>query len=280
MLSSKRYLKAIWQLLRLEHGIMYGIGVIIGVFLGGGARNEDILLGFLTALFLQASTFAMNDYFDYEVDVANRRFDRPLVRGELKKNTALILFAILFPLGIISAFLISPTAFIFATTIGVLGIVYDYKLKELGFIGNIYVAFTMSAPFIFGGLIAELKESILLLALIAFFCGVGREVMKGIEDVEGDALRGVKTIARIHGIDKAVQVSSIFFLTAVFFSFVAPIAIPEYFDIKYIVPVAITDLMLLHVVFRLQKSKDIANFRKITLLAMLLGLIGFLAGAF
>lgn len=259
---------------------MYGIGVLIGIFLGGGASIEDTLLGFLTALFLQASAFAMNDYFDYEVDLANRRLDRPLVRGELSRSAALYLSFLFFPLGIISAFLISLTAFFFATIVAILGFAYNYKLKELGFVGNAYVAFTMSAPFIFGGLISTLQSSILLLSLIAFLCGVGREVMKGIEDVKGDAIRNVKTIARVYGIEKAVRISTLFFLTAILLSFAPPIAIPEYFDAKYVIPIAITDFLLLKVILELQKSKEIAKFRKQTLLAMLLGLIGFLAGAF
>ncbi|MEM0203412.1 MAG: UbiA family prenyltransferase [Archaeoglobaceae archaeon] len=280
MRSLRRSLKAVWQLLRLEHGIMYGIGVLIGIFLGGGADFKNILLGFSTAVFLQASAFALNDYFDYYVDMANRRLDRPLVRGELSRDTALFLSLLLFPLGIVSAFLISPIAFFFATVVTILGFAYDYKLKELGFLGNVYIAFTMSAPFVFGGLISELRGSILLLALIAFFCGVGREVMKGIEDVEGDAIRNVKTIARVHGVEKAVRISSTFFLIAVLLSFAPPLFIAEYLDIKYIIPVAITDLLLLQVILELQKSRDIAKFRKRTLFAMLLGLIGFLAGAF
>lgn len=258
---------------------MYGIGVLVGIFLGGGAKFEDVLLGFMTAVFLQASTFALNDYIDYEIDLANRRFDRPLVRGEVSKSAALFLSTFFFPLGAISAFFISSIAFICATTIALLGFAYNYKLKELGFIGNVYIAFTMSAPFIFGGLISELRSSILLIALIAFFCGLGREIMKGIEDVEGDALRGVRTIARIHGIEKAAQLSSALFLIAILLSFIPPIVVPEYLDAKYILPVAITDLMLLQVTFKLQKSKEIAKFRKKTLFAMLFGLIGFLAGA-
>lgn len=259
---------------------MYGIGVLIGAFLGGGASYGDVFLGFLTAVFLQASSFAMNDYLDYEIDVANRRLDRPLVRGELSRNVALFLSILFFPIGVLCAFLISFTAFLFATLVTILGFAYNYKLKELGFIGNAYVAFTMSAPFIFGGLITTLQDSIILLSLIAFFCGLGREVMKGIEDVEGDAIRNVRTIARVYGIEKAAKVSSAFFLASILLSFAPPIAIPEYFDLKYVIPVAITDLMLLKVVLELRRSKEIAKFRKQTLFAMLLGLLGFLAGAF
>jgi geranylgeranylglycerol-phosphate geranylgeranyltransferase len=281
MRSLKRSLKAYWELLRLEHGIMYGIGVLIGIFLGGGASLEIIVLSFLTALFLEASAFAMNDYLDYEVDVANKRLDRPLVRGDISRKTALILSAIFFPLGLITAFLISVEALIFVLVVTALAFLYNAKLKELGLIGNAYVAFTMAAPFIFGGIIAEFSYSVLLLSLIAFLTGLGREIMKGIEDVEGDALRNVRSIARVYGIDTASKTSSLFFLLAVFLSFIPPVLVPEYYDLKYAIPVAITDIMLISVAVRLPRNKNqISKYRKETLIAALFGLIGFLAGAF
>lgn len=280
MRSLRRYLKAFWQLLRLEHGLMYGFGVLIGLILGGETNLKLFILGFLTALFFQASTFAMNDYLDYEVDLANKRFDRPLVRGDISRKAALVLSILLFPFGCVTAFFISIQAFIFAFLISTLGYLYNYKLKELGFVGNIYIAFTMSAPFIFGGIISNLTVSILILSLIAFFCGLGREVMKGIEDVEGDAIRSVRSIARLFGTDFAAKIASTFFLISILLSFLPPMLIPEFFDVKYLLPILATDIILLQVVFSLRKSKEISKFRKKTLLAIFLGLIGFLGGAF
>ncbi|MDI9610659.1 MAG: UbiA family prenyltransferase [Archaeoglobales archaeon] len=277
----KRFLKAYWELLRLEHGIMYGLGVLIGIFLGGGAEFNVLLLAFLTAVFLEASAFALNDYLDYEVDVANKRLDRPLVRGDLSKKTALASTIIFFPLGLFSAFLISIKALLFVLVVTILAYAYNAKLKEFGLIGNAYVAFTMSAPFIFGGVISEFNQAVLLLSLIAFLSGLGREIMKGIEDIEGDALRDVKSVARVHGIETAVKLSSLLFILAVILSFFPPILIAEYYDLKYGIPVAITDFILISVALRLYRSPDrISKFRKETLLAMLLGLIGFLAGTF
>ncbi|MCS7118532.1 MAG: UbiA family prenyltransferase [Archaeoglobaceae archaeon] len=276
----KRFLRSFWQLLRFEHGIMYGIGVAIGIFLGDGTSLELFILGFLTAIFFQASTFAMNDYIDYEADFANKRFDRPLVRGEISKKTALILSILFFPLGCMASLMISLQAFLFAFTISILGHFYNYKLKELGFLGNVYVAFTMSAPFIFGGIISRLTYHVLILSSIAFFCGLGREIMKGIEDIRGDAIRNVKTIARLYGAEFAAKMSSIFFLIAIILSLFPPILTSEFFDLKYIVPVLVTNLILLRVIQSLRKSKDIAKFRKLTLVAILFGLLGFLGGAF
>lgn len=281
MHSLKRSLKAIWELLRLEHGLMYGLAVLIGVFLSKtDFELEKALLGFSTAVFLQASAFAMNDYLDYEVDVANRRTDRPLVRGEIDKKTALALSIAFFPLGIFSAFLISINAMLFALAVILLSYLYNLKLKEFGFSGNIYIAFTMAAPFIFGGIISKMSESVLILALIAFFSGLGREVMKGIEDVKGDALRNVRSVARVYGTKKAAKLAAILFLLSVFLSFL-PLAIPEYLDVKYILPVLFTDFLFLAVIFRLQRNPErVSRYRKETLFAMLIGLIAFLAGAF
>ncbi len=267
---------------------MYGIGVIIGIFISnpGYFNCIKIFLGFITALTLQASAFALNDYLDYEVDLANERLDRPLVRGDLSKRSAILLSVATFPIGILSAYLISLPALIFALLITLAGYAYDLKLKEFGVVGNFYIAFSMAAPFLFGSIIATgtVVASTALLSLIAFLSGFGREIMKGIEDVEGDALRDVKTIARTSGAGLAAKLAAAFYVLAVAISPLPVVLLKNYWmDPKYIIPVTITDVMLIYISVKLIKdySKDaIRKYRKQTLIAMVFGLIGFLAGAF
>ncbi len=285
-MSISRKIKAIWDLLRLEHGVMYGVGVIIGIFVADpGFRDvQSLIFGMLTAIFLQASAFALNDYFDYEVDVANERLDRPLVRGDISRKSALILSLALLPPGLLAAYLISPVALVFAVAITLLGYIYDVKLKEFGFAGNLYIALTMAAPFIFGSIVASgtIITSSALLSLIAFLSGVGREIMKGIEDVEGDELRDVKTIARLKGESYAAKLSAALFVTSVAISPLPLFFLNHYYmDVKYAIPVAVTDYLLLNVSFNLLKRwgrEDIRKYRKKTLIAMMFGLLGFLAG--
>lgn len=276
-------LKAFWELTRLEHGLIYGLGVIAGAYISLHQIVPDLfILGFFTALFLQASAFALNDYFDYDVDIANRRFDRPLVRGELKRESALYISILLAFPGFVSAYLISFEAFLLALIITLAGYIYDIKLKEYGVAGNAYIAFSMSAPFIFGSVVAgNITPEVILLSLIAFLSGMAREIMKGIEDVEGDELRNVRTVARIYGEEKAGKISALLFTTAVFMSLITP-AIPEYLDIKYLVPVAFCDYILIKTSFKLYSGverKDIKDLRKKTMVAMFFGLIGFLIGS-
>ena len=279
-----RHFIAYWQLFRLEHGIMYGIGVIVGIIVAGGSTLNNLVLGFLTALFLQASAFALNDYFDYEVDVANQRMDRPLVRGELTKRDAIIGTFITLPLGIIASFLISIPALILASAITAVGMVYDVKLKEFGFAGNIYIAFTMCAPFIFGSFVARnsLTLDVAVLSALAFLSGLGREIMKGIEDVRGDGLRNVKSLARVYGVRKAGLYASVLLLLSVVISplpFLWETSL--YYQSKlYISLVAITDVLLIHVSVNLmQGNMNIGWMRKETLIAMVAGLFAFLFGA-
>lgn len=280
-------IKAVWDLLRLEHGFMYALGVVVGIIVSSGLDFglKDIILGSLTAIFCQASAFALNDYLDYEVDLANKRLDRPLVRGDLSRRSALLTGIILAPLGFLSAFAISPNAFLLALAITLLGHIYNLKLKEFGLIGNIYIAFSMCAPFIFGSVVATntITPQIAILSIIAFLSGVAREIMKGIEDVEGDALRNVRTVARVKGVEFASKLSASLFLIAVALSFVPFLFVEGYvLDLKYLLPVLVTDFMLAKISFELlrkHKPEDIRKFRKQTLLALLFGLIGFLLGA-
>ena len=57
-------IKAIWELMRLEHGVMIAIAILIGSLIaleGQGLPSFDkFILTFFTALFLEASTFALN----------------------------------------------------------------------------------------------------------------------------------------------------------------------------------------------------------------------------
>ncbi|MDI9646370.1 MAG: UbiA family prenyltransferase [Archaeoglobales archaeon] len=281
-----QYLKSYWELFRLEHGLMYGLAVLVGVFVSDTnySNLQKIIFAYLTAVLLQASTFALNDSFDYEVDIKNKRFDRPLVRGEISKRGALISSVLLFPLGLFTALLISLESFIFATAVSVAGVLYDVKLKEFGIAGNIYVAFSMAAPFIFGSIVAldSIYSMATILAMIAFFSGLGREIMKGIEDVEGDKLRNVRSVAIVKGENFASRLSAYFYLLAVLLSFL-PVLNPEYLDFKYLIPVAIADLMFFDASAKLlrgAKKESIPKFRKKTLFAMLFGLVGFLLGTF
>ena len=294
-------LKAVWELMRLEHGIMIFIAILIGAVISQRILYDDIqilpvdkfILTFFTALFLEASTFALNDYFDLEIDKKNKRTDRPLVRGDVSPKTALILFFALFPLGLVSSFFVNWTCFIIALITGLLAIFYDAKLKKVKLIGNFYIAYTMAIPFIFGAaaviegntLFFDIPKITIIIALIAFLAGSGREIMKDVMDFEGDKEKGVKSFPKYIGKKNSNIIASLFYLSAIALSFLPYISANYeiyYRNIYYMIIILLTDIMLLITAVRLiqNKTENMKIYRKMSLIAIFVGLIAFFVGAF
>jgi len=289
-------LKAVWQLMRLEHGVMIFIAILIGalVSLGGGFPSvKNLILVFCTALFLEASTFALNDYYDLEIDKRNKRLDRPLVRGDLKPKTALLIFGILFPLGIICSFFVNLTCFVIALVTAFFAVFYDTCLKKIKVVGNFYIAYTMAIPFVFGGvsvfdgfvLSFAVNPAIYVIACIAFLAGSGREIMKDVQDYVGDSVKGVKSFPRYIGSRWSNIVAGLFFLLAVVLSFLP--FFMRVFDVYflnyyYLFLVLLCDSMLISTSFHLmfKKKPYLGFYRRFSLIAIFIGLIAFLAGVF
>ncbi len=294
-------LKAIWQLMRLEHGVMLFIAIVIGSLISQKTLYDNlnlpllnIILTFFTALFLEASTFALNDYYDLEIDRINKRTDRPLVRGDISPKTALNLFYLLFPLGLVCSFFVNMTCFIIALVTALISVLYDVKIKKIKLVGNFYIAYIMAIPFIFGGAtvlgnnpfsLGTINPAIYIIALIAFLAGAGREIMKDVMDHEGDQVKGVKSFPRYIGIRASNGIAAVFYILAIALSFL-PFFLTGfgvyYQNITYFILVFITDTMLLSTSLQLliKKQPNMKFYRKYTLLAIFIGLLAFLTGAF
>ena len=290
-------IKAVWELMRLEHGVMIAIAILIGSLIalkGEGLPSfEKFILTFFTALFLEASTFALNDYCDLDIDIKNKREDRPLVRGDLSPKSALYLFYIFFPLGIICSYFVNLTCFIIALFTALLAILYDVKMKKIKLIGNFYISYVMAIPFIFGGaavvskdmLILDIDPSIYIISLIAFLSGSGREIMKDVMDFAGDREKGVKSFPKYIGVRKSNILAAFFYMIAIIlslFPFFIDIFEIYYLNYSYLFIVFLTDTMLLSTSFQLifKKKPHLKIYRKFTLVAIFIGLIAFLIPVF
>jgi len=294
-------LRAIWELMRLGHGVMLFIAILIGSLISQKTLFNNlnlpllnIILTFFTALFLEASTFALNDYYDLEIDRINKRTDRPLVRGDLSPKTALNIFYLLFPLGLLCSYFVNMTCFLIALITALISVIYDVKMKKIKLIGNFYIAYIMAIPFVFGGAtvlgnntfsLGAINPVIYVIAFIAFLTGAGREIMKDVMDFEGDKRQGVKSFPRYIGIRASNGIAAIFYLCAITLSFL-PFFLAGfgvyYQNTIYFILVFITDTMLLSTCLQLvfKKQPNMKFHRKYTLVAIFIGLLAFLVGAF
>ena len=276
-------IKAFVDLTRVDHGIMLCIAILIGALIAGGIPDtEKYIFAFLTALFLEMGTFALNDYFDYEVDKKNNRIDRPLVRGDLKPSTAMATYLIFSPLGVISSIMVNETCFYIALINLIIATLYDVKLKEIKVIGNFYIAFVMAIPFVFGAVAVEkeMPSIVYFFAFLAFLSGAGREIIKDVMDFEGDRLRRTKSFPHYLGVEKSNVIASGIIMLAVILSFIPFIFNMDsryYGNILFLSFLLLSNSLFIYSIFLILQNDERA--RKYTIIAMFIALVAFLSGS-
>jgi len=273
------------KLVRPINGLMMGFAVIVGASL---VLEEPLtaeimfrlLLGYVTAFTLAGASMAINDYYDREIDRINEP-NRPIPSGLVKPRESLIFASFLAIIGFAAAVLTNFPCSVIAIFSLAVSVAYATKGKQTGLFGNFLVSACVAIPFIYGSFVVgqSLGMKAVFFAALAFLSNTGREVTKGIVDVEGDKTKGIQTVAVSHGKKTAAYVASSFFLSAVFSSFLPPLL--GLVSIWFIPFVAAADLGFTISSFMLIRDPSRENARKTKNLAMLwmtLGMISFFAG--
>jgi len=272
--------RAFLDLTRMSHGLYLLIAVLIGQIITKGLPSINILIfSIITPVFISASAFAINDYMDYETDKSNKRIDRPLVSGILKRKTALYISLILMPIGILSSALINIHSFYIAIIFTVISYAYSIHLKKIALVGNLCIAASMTIPFIFGALNVSrtIPASIWVLSSMAFLSGTGREIVKSIQDMEGDKKQGRETLPLKIGEKSSKYLATSLILTAVLISPYPYLRVSGYIGSDvYLATVSIAVLAFLTSLYSLFRHNSYSSFRKETYIAMGIGLLAFL----
>jgi geranylgeranylglycerol-phosphate geranylgeranyltransferase len=211
--------------------------------------------------------------------------NRPIPRGVVKPAEALGYAAILTVIGLGAAFLTNFSSLFLALIAWLLFTYYATKGKKTGIFGNFIVSACIAIPFIYGCLIVKeaiekaLSPTVIAFASIAFLSTVGREITKGIVDVEGDKLEGAKTLAVLYGSGKAAFSATIFYVLAVVFSFFPWWS--KSVSFWYLPFVAVADLGFIYSSISLLRNPSRQNARRVKNMVriwMVIGLFAFIAG--
>ena len=273
---------ALLSLIRPINSFMIGLAVVVGIAIGSPDMlfSRLTIYGFITGFSISSYSMIINDIYDIEIDKVNQP-ERPLAKQIISINSALLLSLILLLIGLTSSMIISYSHLIITVIFSFLSWFYNIWGKKQGIIGNSIVASSMSIPFIFGGVITgNISLLVWSISLIAFLSGMGREIIKTIADVDGDKIKGIKSVSIQFGSRNAMLVACGFIIISILVSF-----IPVYFNliqIYYIPLLILTDLILLYSVFILSKNyskSESLKVKKLILYAMLFGLITFLANS-
>ncbi len=273
------------DLVRPVNCVMIGFAVVVGAYVSKPPSVPvlQLVLGFLTGFFICAFSMASNDVYDQEVDRVNRP-DRPIPSGRVSVSQASRLSYAVLAAGLACSVLsLIPLAVAIAFAYAFVSWLYNSRAKKTGLPGNVIVASSLAIPFVYGGAVSggSIEGSLLLMmALTAFFSGVGREVVKSMADVEGDAKRDVSSLARTRGLVSASAVGAAFFLLAVLTSWVPLLTglANQLYSYGVIVPDVIFAYLAVAIVAR-HDPVSAYRVKRIALAGMTVGLLVFIGGA-
>jgi geranylgeranylglycerol-phosphate geranylgeranyltransferase len=264
-------------LFRLGNCAMGALGALLAAIVCVGIDGlEDfaieVILSMAVVVLFTAGGNSLNDYFDGETDKVAHPL-RPIPSGRVKPSSALALSIVLFSSAQLLSFLVNLWSVIIVATSVLVMIGYERLLKAEGIAGNLAISWLTGALFLFGGAAVESLELAWILAALAFLATLGREIVKDIQDIEGD--RGTRlTLPMRIGSKRAGVIGSGAFLAAVALSPVPYVL--ELLGWEYLPVVAAADAIFIYCA--LIHFKNPEKGQKVAKLAMFVALLAFLVG--
>ena len=174
----------------------------------------------ISCVLIAAGGYIINDIEDIEIDSLNKP-DKKIVENQISKDQALNVYSALTFLGVLGGFFLSYVkgyAYIGIINLITAGMLYFYatSYKCIPILGNVIISL-LSALVIVIVIVPELFAKdhpgvMLMVAVYAFFSFMTtliREIIKDIEDIEGDQQFGCSTLATTIGVTKAKWASII-----------------------------------------------------------------------
>ncbi len=271
---------AVIEMTRPPNSLMVALAVVISLGIASGWRFEGLTIAELTLVLVasySASAVAMivNDIIDLESDRINSPH-RPLPSGRLSLREARAAATILAIAGLAASTLVDMITTAFYIGVVAFATAYNARLKKLGIIGNIVVAALVATPFVYGWAVYGRGLNVsLVFAAMVFTAVLGREVVKGIPDVEGDRAAGVKTVAVLFGERAAAVVASLLYITSIVLSAV-PLALRQvnlYTYVPLVTILVIAMLVEIALLWRNPTREFVLSHKRRVLGYMLLGLV-------
>ncbi len=253
-------MNAYLEILRPFNAIMGVIAVLLVALISGNFSIYVPLACVIVFIFTGAGN-VINDYVDHKIDAINKP-ERPIPSGRISLKNAAVYSTALFVIATIMSLIIGIIPGIIVILSAVLMYLYAYRLKKSCLVGNISIAFLTGLCFVFAGVVLNAVYVSILLGFYAFLMTMAREIVKDMEDVEGDSMEGASTFPIRFG----MKSSSIL---AAFFMILASLTSPSLyfigiFDIFYLVILIVAILIFLSCAVSILKDQSHENTRKIS----------------
>lgn len=264
------------RLLRPVNVVIGGLSIFIGGFVTGTIEPlHKLLLAALSGMFIAGAANAINDVFDLEIDRINKP-GRPLPSGQLTPRAARFWAFSLFAGGIGIGALVNGAALIIATASSLLLYLYSARLKPTAFWGNLCVGVVSGLAFVYGGVAVGRLNIALVVGGFACLYHLAREIIKDMEDVQGDTAQGGQTLPIRYGLKPAMAIATAAML-AVIIATLLPLLTDWFGRAYYYIVIPGVDLFLIGVTVAMWKKPERARFHMLSTWMKADMLVGLLA---
>lgn len=274
-------LKHYITLIRPVNFFITAASIYVACLLAGGTQSQFLVMLFasLGGAFIGGGGMVINDIFDIEIDRINKP-QRPLPSGTIDKFDAMMFYAGISGAGLIMSAYSTRTAFIIAFVAVPIIFLYSQRFKSKPLIGNLIVGGLTGLAFVYGGAAVGNIQKAIIPAVFAFLINVGREIVKDMEDVEGDKEHGAITFPVKYGMKKSATLATVF-LTAVILSTVVPFLFGMY-GLTYFIAVNVgVNAVVAYTLYSLWKDQSTKNLNTLSTILkwdMLVGLVAIYLG--
>jgi len=277
--------------------ILIKFGLLVPFGISTSLDNFEFSLLIFSTLCIAAGGNIINDIYDIETDAVNKP-DKVIIGKLISEKKAYNLFIILNVLGVALGFFVSNAVersglFSIFVIVSALLYVYASYLKQMFLIGNIVVSALVALSIIIVG-VFELIPAItpqnqgiqlaffrilLNYALFAFAINFVREIIKDIEDIDGDTKSGMQTLPIVIGKETALKVTFvlsfiplglvIYYVNSNLYKQIVAVI---YFLIFIIAPLIYTSILI----FNAKTKKDFHTISNLLKLVMFFGMLSIL----
>lgn len=284
-------MNAYLEIIRPGNAVMAAIAVILMMFVGHYYELPIIICALIVFVCTGAGN-TINDVFDVKIDEINKP-NRPIPSGRISlenaRNYAFALFGIGIALSFVDSYLVNSIwPSVIVVPAAVIMYLYARNLKAMPLIGNLTVATLTGFCFVIAGVVIACATNSLkilfisiYLGLFAMFMTLAREIVKDMEDIEGDKQEGARTFPILYG-KKISSIISIILIVVT--TLMCPILyIFKIFNLGYMLIMVIPIIIFLYSAYSLKLNppeETCAKVSKNLKMAMLISFIAFVVGSF
>lgn len=206
------------KLIRIKNLLLISLSqLLIGSYFFNDLTPQVLLYIISTFCFASAGNI-INDIFDVIPDQINKPH-KLIIDSKISSKQGILAFYVLNSIGVLVSFILYNRTFSYSLLIILLSIpvllyMYSKHLKKVALIGNLLIALLASLSvilllYIYPKSTEQQQTTLFLFSFFAFLINFIRELIKDIEDINGDKKANLKTLPILIGVKRSVLFSKL-----------------------------------------------------------------------